>query len=104
MSRQRANGMGTVFRRGKTWTAEVTAGWRTTQDGQKRRVTRSRCGFATRKAALAALGELLTAPRVEIAPAFKTLYGAWNGSHGDRITKSTAAGYKKSMEYATKLL
>ena len=48
---QRANGTGSAYKRGSTWTAVVTVGWYI-KDGVKHRVKRYKGGFKTRTEAL----------------------------------------------------
>lgn len=46
--RSKPNGTGTVFKRGKTYTAKVVLGWRTSESGKKVPITKSKGGFKTR--------------------------------------------------------
>lgn len=48
----RGNGQGSVYKRGKVWQCEVTLGYRIDADGKKKRSTRRKSGFATKKEAL----------------------------------------------------
>ena len=57
----RPNGSGTAYKRGKTWTAQVTVGFKP-REGEKRltRIRRTKGGFATKKEALEYCSNLLT--------------------------------------------
>lgn len=48
-ARTRSNGEGTVYRRGETWTAEVTRGWKKEADGKRKRIYATKGGFKTKK-------------------------------------------------------
>lgn len=52
MPKKRGNGQGTVRKRGNTWTAIWTVGWKTLEDGTLQQVTKTKGGFATKTAAL----------------------------------------------------
>ena len=58
--RTRANGLGTAYKRGKTWTAQLRK--QVQEDGKTRQITLTRGGFATRAEALAAAPLLIGAP------------------------------------------
>ena len=49
--KSRGNGTGSVYRSGKTWTAEVTLGYTLREDGTMKRVFKRKKGFATKKEA-----------------------------------------------------
>lgn len=56
--RTRANGTGTAYKRGRTWTAEVVVGYRETVSGTMRPVRVYKGGFPTKTAALEAIPSL----------------------------------------------
>ncbi len=58
--KRRGNGTGTVYKRGKTWTAETVIGHKPNKDGVMRPVRITRGGFKTKTAALEALPQLKT--------------------------------------------
>jgi len=53
-TKSRGNGQGTAFKRGSTWTACVTVGWRLPDDPSKPKIPirRTKGGFATKKEAI----------------------------------------------------
>lgn len=61
-SRSHANGMGTVFKRGKSWYCEKTMGWRLREDGTRQRIIVRKGGFKTSADAWAYLPQLTAAP------------------------------------------
>jgi uncharacterized Zn finger protein (UPF0148 family) len=48
---KRGNGTGTVYKRGSSWVAEITKGYRE-EDGKLTRVKAKKCGFRTKREAL----------------------------------------------------
>ena len=50
---QRPNGSGSAYKRGKTWTARVTAGWRVDENDVKHQRWKTKGGFKTKAEALA---------------------------------------------------
>ena len=61
--RTRPNGAGTAYKRGRTWTACITIGWKTTPTGRAQAIRRTKGGFSTKRDALAYCQQLQAAPR-----------------------------------------
>lgn len=102
-TKSRGNGTGTVFKRGKTWTALRTIGYRTEYENvdgveKKRifRISRSKGGFKTKKEALEYLPKL-TEPAKKKSPTWKEVYDAWRPTH--RAGKSTMDCYAAAQNY-----
>ena len=96
--KSRGNGMGTVYKRGKTWTAKVTIDYATGSDGVSRPVSRTKGGFKTKKEAVNYLPVLKLTPREKPKQAtFKQIYEAWQPTH--RAGKSTMDCYKAAYKY-----
>lgn len=96
--KSRGNGMGTVYKRGKTWTAKVTIDYATGSDGVSRPVSRTKGGFKTKKEAMNYLPVLKLTPREKPKQAtFKQIYEAWLPTH--RAGKSTMDCYKAAYKY-----
>lgn len=95
--KSRGNGTGTVYKRGKTWTAKVTIEYN--DDGDKQRiVSRTKGGFKTKKEAVTYLPVLKLAPREKPKQAtFKQIYEAWQPTH--RAGKSTMDCYRAAYKY-----
>lgn len=92
--RTRANGTGTAYKRGKTWTAAVSV-----PEGAGH-VKRTKGGFATKKAALAYVPTLAATKTVKAAKfTFLQVYEAWEGQHEGSITPSTMACYRAAKNY-----
>lgn len=113
-SRTRANGTGSVYRRGKSWTARAVVGWKVSADGShKTPVWRTKSGFATKKDAINFLPSLFAAGKLPgryilrdahagKCPSRYTLqdvYSAWEETYASRVGKSTMAGYKSAYAY-----
>jgi integrase len=96
-AKSRGNGTGTVYKRGKTWTAKVTIEY--SDDGGKPRiVSRTKGGFKTKKEAVTYLPTLKLAPREKPKQAtFKQIYEAWQPTH--RAGKSTMDCYRAAYKY-----
>ena len=99
MGRTRPNGTGTAYKRGKTWTARVVAGWRIADDGHSVPVYRTKGGFKTKRAALAHCPELLKVPKQAKRSTMQEIYALWLPSHEGRVGKSTMNCYKAAWKY-----
>lgn len=97
--RKRANGMGTAFKRGKTWTAQVTLGVYTDKDGITRRKYRSKGGFKTKTEALQYCGVLRGHLAVQNNITLIALYEKWLPTYEGRIKDKTLACYKCAFKH-----
>jgi integrase len=96
--RVRGNGEGTVFKRGNTWTAQITF-WVTDEDGNKKRKFKTKGGFKLKRDALSYIDELKNGSTTESATiAFNVLYDLWSKQHYPRISKATENGYKSAYD------
>ena len=96
-TKARGNGLGSVYQRSnRTWVAVKTLGYKMGDDGKKRRITRSKSGFKTKREALEYL-PLLTGERAKPAVTFQKLYGMWLPTH--QASKSTLDCYKAAYKY-----
>lgn len=93
MARMRGNGQGTAFKRGKTWTAQITL-WTVDENGNKKRSYRTKGGFKLKKEAVAYIEEMRgnSAPLPNIT--FNALYLLWSKEHYQKISKDAENGYK----------
>ncbi len=92
----RGNGTGSVYKRGNTWVAAVTLGYRA-EDGAQKRVVLKKCGFATKKSALEYLPVLKGQQKREKDITWRQLYDLWLPTH--RAGKSTINCYKAAVRY-----
>ena len=98
--RLRSNGMGTAYKRGKTWTASVTIAWKDAGDKQKRLipVKRTKGGFKTKKEALEYCPILRGNVR-ESRVTFAQVYAKWRPQYESRITASTMRGHTAAYNW-----
>lgn len=97
--RTRANGMGTAYKRGRTWTARVVVGWKHAEDGHAIPVYRTKGGFALKRDALKYCDTLLHAPKAAPRMSMREIYDAWLPAHEGRVGKSTMNCYKAAWKY-----
>lgn len=97
-TKSRGNGYGSVFRRGKTWTAVRVLGYTAEEVDGKRvthKITRSKGGFKTKKEALEYLPRLTEARKKALT--WNGIYEAWEPTH--RAGKSTMGNYSAANRY-----
>lgn len=94
--RTRGNGMGTVYKVGKTWAAEVTLGFREV-DGVMQRVRNRKYGFRTKKEALEYLPTLQGQQKRDKDITWQELYRRWLPSH--HASPSTIACYRAAENH-----
>lgn len=97
--RTRPNGAGSAYKRGKSWTAIVTVGWKTTPTGRAQAVRRTKGGFSTKRDALAYCQQLQSAPREKPKMTLQQVYDAWLPTHEARVSKSTMDCYRAAFKY-----
>ena len=97
--RTRPNGAGTAYKRGRTWTACITIGWKTTPTGRAQAVRRTKGGFPTKREALAYCQQLQSAPREKQKMTLQQVYDAWLPTHEARVSKSTMDCYRAAFKY-----
>ncbi|MDO4564810.1 MAG: tyrosine-type recombinase/integrase [Clostridia bacterium] len=94
--KRRGNGQGTVFRRGKTWTAEVVIGY---SPDTNRPIRRTKGGFETKKAALDYIPKLKVLVPVQDRITFAELYKRWEPQYEQRVGESTMNGHRAAFAY-----
>ena len=97
--RTRPNGAGCAYRRGRTWTACITVGWKLTPTGRAQAIRRTKGGFPTKREALAYCQQLQYAPTEKPKMTLQQVYDAWLPVHEARVSKSTADCYKAAFKY-----
>jgi len=96
---RRPNGLGTAFKRGRTWTCAVVVGWRADHDGRLMRVQRTKGGFRTKAEALAACVTLKDQPLRGPSVTLQELFEAWLPAHEARAGASTIATYRSAYKH-----
>lgn len=93
-TKTRGNGTGTAFRRGRTWTAKVTVGYKESPDGSHLiQIRRTKGGFATRKDALNYCAALMTAGPAKKNMTLQEVYDAWEPFYSPRVGQSCMDNY-----------
>ena len=95
--KKRGNGQGTVFKRGDTWTAQVTAYSYLDSNGNHRRKYKTKGGFRTKREAVAYI-ETLRGKEVRKTPSLLDLYLVWLQCELPKLSKDKQTAYKKARE------
>lgn len=90
---QRASGTGTAVKRGNSWTADVTVGWYTDEDGKKHRKRVRKGGFKTRAEALAYCPTLLGLEIKKKAPPLRDYWNTYSNGEMDKLSDSKRTAY-----------
>lgn len=96
------NGMGTATKRGKTWTARATIGWKIAEDGHKVQIRKTKGGFTSKKEALSYISTLLQ-PTLTAPQTLDEIYVRWSKQYANRISSVTMAGYKAAYGHFDRL-
>lgn len=92
-TKARANGTGTAYKRGNTWTAVVVDDWKPSQDGtHKIPVYKTKGGFRTRRDALNYCPALRSQKKISDEPKLSDIYASWEPIHAKRV--KSMANYK----------
>lgn len=103
-SKTRANGTGTAFWNGHSWTARVVDHWKPSKDGSYKVPSYlSKSGFSSRTAALKYCQTLKDDAKKEAVKTLKDVYDEWETDYSPRIGKSTLAGYKSAYKHFERL-
>lgn len=94
----RANGTGTAFRRGSTWTASVVVGWKLPKDPSRPKipVKKTRGGFKTKRDALNYCSQLMLETTSRRRLTLEECWNEWSEPYEKRVGKSTFAGYRSA--------
>ena len=90
--KKRGNGTGTAFRRGKTWTAQVTR-YMFVEGGKLKRRYHTKGGFETKKAAINYLEQLKGGEARKI-PTLLSLYTNWEANSLPKLSADKQTAYK----------
>jgi integrase len=107
--RQRGNGTGTAYKRGKTWTAVLIVGWKSARDkggkpildkhGEEIHIPikRTKGGFATKREALEHIPVLRGGkPRKPVT--LEQVYASWEQTRMQKLSDSAQFAYRKAHE------
>lgn len=90
----RGNGSGSAFKRGKTWTAQVTIGWHRDENGVMRQRYRTKGGFKTRNEALACLPQLMAGESRTSAPNLLHYWELYSNGEYEKLSDSKQMAYR----------
>lgn len=91
--RTRPNGSGTAFKRGKTWYAQVTVGWRMLDGGGSAAIRRTKGGFKTKRDALEYCAALKQDRPRQKAPALADYWQTYATGELPKLSKSKQVAY-----------
>lgn len=97
--RTRPNGAGTVYKRGKTWTARVVVGWKFAEDGHAIPLYNTKGGFALKRDAQKYCETLKKASKTAPKMSAQEIYDAWLRVHEGRVGRSTLNCYRAAWKY-----
>lgn len=98
-TRQRGNGTGMAYKRGKTWTARVTIGWKYV-DGKKIQIYRTKGGFLSKTDAENHCFTLKHNPNApKCTDTFQQIYDRWEKEYSGRVADTTMATYRAAWKH-----
>ncbi len=100
-SRKRGNGQGTVYRRGRTWTARVVVGWKVADDGHAIPVYRTKGGFPRKKDALDYIPTLKQEKPKAKAPKLIDYWTTYHDGEFQQLSKSKQTAYSGAWNKLT---
>ena len=101
-TKSRANGTGTAYKRGSTWTAVVVDGWHPSEDGSHKIPNyKTKGGFKTRRDALNYCPELRSGKKLKDEMRLSDVYSAWEQVHASRV--KSMANYKAAYAHFSTL-
>ena len=95
--KRRGNGTGTVFKRGRTWTAQRTLYCTVDECGKRHRKYATKGGFATKRDAIRYI-ESLSASEKRTAPKLIDLWKIYSETELPKLSKDKQCAYKKARQ------
>lgn len=96
---RRGNGLGGAYKRGKTWTARVTVGWKV-KDGRPVPIPKTKGGFKSETEALRYCSTLLKDPQIpKYTETLRQLYDRWEAFYAPRIDEQTMKTYVAAFKW-----
>lgn len=94
-----ANGTGSAYKRGNTWTAIVRMDYYKDSDGKEHYTQRTKGGFTSRTAAIKYCAKLMERPEKNVKTTLDEIYKEWSERYLPKVSASTAAGYKSAYKH-----
>lgn len=98
----RGNGTGTVYKRGNTWVAEITVGYRLDADGKRRRIVARKMGLRTKAIAMDAITDLKRGTEKRTKITLNDYWMTFSENQMQKLSKSKQGHYrtaKAKIEY-----
>ena len=104
-TKARGNGQGCAYKRGQVWEAQVVVGWKLPEDAKHKPIPdkRRKCGFRTKKEALAYCEEMRKQHRTMGQITLNNLYLKWEKAYEHRVAKKTMEGYRQAFDHFSSL-
>lgn len=94
-SKTRGNGFGCAYKRGKTWTIQITTGYYSdAQTGKRKRMARSKGGFKTKTEALNYAQTLRDQLEVKYVPTLAEYWETYSSNEMERISAGKRTSYR----------
>ena len=97
-SHTRGNGSGCAYKRGKTWTAIYTYGWRRDEDGKNHQLRVTKGGFKTKNDALAYCLVLKNGTARKAAPSLQHYWDLYYEHEYEKLSASKKTAYKTAWK------
>lgn len=97
----RGNGQGCAYRRGRYWEAQVVVGWKQPSEPEQKPIPdkRRKCGFKTKKEALAYCEEMRKQHKVAGQITLNNLFLKWKKAYESRVKVKTMEGYRQAFDH-----
>ena len=104
-SKVRGNGQGCAYQRGRYWEAQVIVGWKQPTDASRKPIPdkRRKCGFRTKKEALAYCEEMRKQHKTMGQITMSNLFLKWKKSYESRVKAKTMEGYRQAFDHFSTL-
>lgn len=96
---RRGNGQGSVRKRGNTYEARITVGWKFSDDGHKVQIFRTKGGFYTRKDAMDYINTLRSPDATRKAQTLQQIWERWRAQKEPHVDSVTMAGYRAAYRH-----
>ena len=100
---RKGNGRGCVYKRGSTYTARITTGWKYNEEGRKIQLHKDKGGFATKAEALDYIRDLKASAKNIKAQTLQQIWERWSRQKEPHIDSVTMAGYRAAFRHYSEI-